>query len=120
MDARTIKSICFGVISFMVLASLAFGTPGVKQWRLVWNANSETDLAGYKVYHGTASRTYGPEIDVGNVTEWLIPTTLEGEYFFAVTAYDTSGNESDYSEEASHFFDQTAPAVPAGILLIER
>ncbi len=28
----------------------------------------------------------------------LLPGTT---YFFAVTAYDTSGNESDYSNEAS-------------------
>jgi hypothetical protein len=35
---------------------------------LAWNPNPEPDLAGYRIYHGTASRDYTGWVDVGNVT----------------------------------------------------
>ena len=61
-----------------------------------------TDLAGYKVYYGLASGNYTGTIDAGNVTTCRIDNLVEGlTYYFAVTAYDTSGNESTYSEEQS-------------------
>jgi len=36
------------------------------------DANTEEDLAGYKVYYGTSSGNYGSPIDVGNVTQYEI------------------------------------------------
>jgi hypothetical protein len=69
---------------------------------LAWNPNSEPDLAGYIVYYGTAPREYTDWIDVGNVTSARIKGLPHNkEYFFAVTAYDFYGNESDFSEEVS-------------------
>jgi len=69
---------------------------------LAWDLNTEDDLAGYKVYYGIASRDYDSVIDVGNITSYTV-TDLEPEtqYYFALTAYDTSGNESDFSAEVS-------------------
>ena len=82
---------------------------------LTWDAPSLNtdgstiaDLAGYKIYYGTISGSgnYTASIDVGNATS--IPfTTLSslvpapGLYYIAVTAYDTAGNESSYSNEIS-------------------
>ena len=59
-----------------------------------------TDLAGYKVYSGVSSRNYTQNTDVGNVTSYTV-TNLSGgtTYYFAVTAYDTSGNQSSFSNE---------------------
>jgi hypothetical protein len=57
------------------------------------------DLAGYKVYFGTESRKYTASYDVKNVTSYNIDNLPEGQYYCAVTAYDTSGNESKYSKE---------------------
>jgi hypothetical protein len=67
------------------------------------------DLAGYKVYFGYSSRNYTEFIDIGmppcqkndgkttcTYTLTSIPANI---YFFAVTAYDTSGNMSTYSNE---------------------
>jgi hypothetical protein len=69
---------------------------------LEWNANTETDLDGYKVYYGTSSGSYGEPIDVGNVTEYELTGLNEvTTYYVAVTAYDTSSNESEKSDEES-------------------
>ena len=59
-----------------------------------------TDLAGYRVYYGTASQSYTTIRDVGLVTTATVPNLPSGSTcFFAVTAYDTAGNESDFSTE---------------------
>jgi len=77
---------------------------------LQWDANTESDLAGYKLYYKT--ETSGPSYDgtgamegrspvnVGNRTE----ITLHGldedvTYFFAVTAYNADDLESGFSNE---------------------
>jgi hypothetical protein len=67
-----------------------------------WNPNTEPDLAGYRVHYGTQPGTYTKTKDVGNVTSVTIDSLQEGStYYFAVTAYDQSNNESDYSQEVS-------------------
>jgi len=61
-----------------------------------------TDLAGYKVYYGTTSGTYDHSIDVGNVTTYTLTGLAQGQtYYIAAKAYDTSNNQSDYSNEIS-------------------
>jgi len=67
---------------------------------IAWDANTEADLAGYKIYYGTGSRNYTTSEDVGNATSYTITNLDEGvTYYFAAKAYDTSQNESDYSAE---------------------
>jgi hypothetical protein len=69
---------------------------------LVWDPNKEADLAGYRLYYGSASREYTQMIDVGNVTEFRLDDLQKGmTYFLALTAYDFDGNESGFSKEAS-------------------
>ncbi len=58
------------------------------------------DLVGYKIYYGDSSSNYTQTIDVGNYTSAVISSLSSGTWCFATTAYDTSGNESDYSNEA--------------------
>jgi hypothetical protein len=70
---------------------------------LAWDANTEPDVTGYKVYSGTTSGTYGTPVDVGNVLTRTVTGLTDGQtYFFAVTAYDSFGNESGYSNEVSY------------------
>ena len=86
-----------------------------------WNPNTEPDLAGYRLYVGEASGQYGEPVDVGNVTGHVMEITPEygATYYFALTAYDTSGNESGYSDEASCFVpDDRAPEKPTGLRAI--
>lgn len=67
-----------------------------------WSQNTESDLAGYKVYHGTESRLYDTSVDAGMVTSEEIGGLIEGvTYYFAVTAYNAGGVESYFSEEVS-------------------
>jgi len=69
---------------------------------LAWDANVESDLAGYKVYYGTASQSYGTPVDIGNLTSYTLTGLTQGQtYYLSVTAYDTSKNESIHSSEVS-------------------
>ena len=84
---------------------------------LQWAANSESDLVGYKVYQGTTSGSYGPAVDVGDTTVYTVQNLEAGlMYYFAVTAQDSSGNESLPSIEVSKLIstpptDTTSPSV---------
>ncbi|RMH08925.1 MAG: hypothetical protein D6704_02125, partial [Nitrospirae bacterium] len=67
---------------------------------------TEPDLAGYNVYYGTQSQIYTVAENVGltdtpNSPTYLVTGLAPGTYYFAVTALDTSGNESTFSNEAS-------------------
>ncbi|MBW2581115.1 MAG: fibronectin type III domain-containing protein, partial [Deltaproteobacteria bacterium] len=88
------------------------------QVTLTWDPNTETNLAGYKVYCGTASRDYDVTVDVGSQTSYTLSNLEEGKtYYFAVTAYDTSGNESNFSGEVSY---DTANADPVNQAPVAR
>ncbi len=68
---------------------------------LAWDANTEADLAGYKVYYGTTSGAYGTPIVIGKQTTYTITGLSAGTYYIAVTAFNTSGLESGFSNEVS-------------------
>ena len=69
---------------------------------LAWDANSEPDVAGYKVYFGTSSGNYSAVIDTGNVTTAVLSNLTAGTTYFAVVAaYSTDGIESLPSSEVS-------------------
>jgi hypothetical protein len=81
----------------LILPTLSFAGSAT----ISWKANTESDLAGYRVYYGTASRSYGPPVPVGKVTQHTLASLTDGKtYYFGVTALDYSGNESGYSAEA--------------------
>jgi len=76
--------------------------PGSGTATLRWNTNTESNLAGYRVYIGLASGVYGPPIDVGNVTSFFVTGLAEGfTYFFTITAYNHGRHESGFSNEGS-------------------
>ncbi|HEY6260812.1 MAG TPA: hypothetical protein VIW47_04405 [Nitrospiraceae bacterium] len=80
-------------------------SPPTGSLTLTWAANREPDLAGYKIYVGTASGTYnfpGSAFVIGTVTSYTISNLPNGQtYFFAMSAYDSAGNESVLSAEVS-------------------
>lgn len=94
----------FTAVAFaMLLAFLQISpTLAATVIRLSWNANNEPDLAGYRLRYGTVSGTYGSPLNVGKVTSYDLAGLSAGTtYYFVVTAYDASGNESGFSTEAS-------------------
>jgi chitodextrinase len=71
---------------------------------LTWDAVTYPTLSGYRVYYGTSPGNYlqsaGQGINVGNVTTYPVTGLSSGtRYYFAVTAFDSSGNESGFSNE---------------------
>ncbi len=60
-----------------------------------------TDLAGYRVYYGTSSGSYTNSVNIGNITGATINSLSSGTWYFAITAYNSSGIESSYSTELS-------------------
>ena len=80
-------------------------SPGTGTATLSWTLNSETGLAGYKIYVGTASSLYnypGSPFAVGVTSSYTITGLPSGQtYYFAISAYDSSGSESGLSAEVS-------------------
>jgi hypothetical protein len=84
---------------FFLLIALA-GQARAEQVSLAWDANTEPDLGGYKLYYGTAAQAYSQVINVGKNTQVTVGNLSQGvTYFFSVTAYNLQGAESDYSNE---------------------
>ncbi len=116
----------FGIIATGALLVFILAFSGIT-WgadvTLSWDApttNADgtalTDLAGYKIYVGKSPGIYdkATAIDVGNVLTKTLTNFCEGIYYFVATAYDTSGNESVYSNEVSKTIN-IAPARPTGL-----
>lgn len=68
--------------------------------RFTWTASTASDVDHYMLYEGTATGVYSTSpTDVGNVTAYVHNVSVTGERFFAMTAVDTSDNESEFSSE---------------------
>jgi hypothetical protein len=86
---------------------------------IVWDANTEPDLAGYVVSYGTASSRYDATIDVGPATTWTLTNTVQGRtYFFTVQAYNRAGLRSERAIEVYEAVPATptAGAAPFGVM----
>ena len=67
---------------------------------LRWNKNNEHDLAGYTLYYGYESNRYVANVNVGMENRYTLENLQsDTDYYFAVTAFDTNGNESEFSNE---------------------
>ena len=82
---------------------------------LSWSSNTEPDLAGYKVYYGAASHGYGSPVVIGLQTTYTVTGLSNGTYYFSVTAFDTSGNESGFSNEVSKTISGVTDTTPPSI-----
>lgn len=69
---------------------------------LTWQPNLEPDLAGYRVYLREEGESFDydrPEWEGIDLSCTIRDLDDDTHYYFAVTAFDTSGNESDDSTE---------------------
>ena len=109
-------SLYTGLFSFILLSFLLLLFPAdvfSGQVTLTWNAPT-TNADGtpisyfsgdYRIYYGTASGNYSQVTNLNNsnsIVTQQVPNLTDGQlYFFVVTAVNTLGNESGYSNEIS-------------------
>ena len=113
--AKYLHSSLVGFLSFLTLSLIltVLATPAHSaDVTLAWDPNTESDLAGYKIYYntglsgppydGTGAIEGDSPIDVGNLTEFTVHCLTDGATcFFVVTAYNSEGLESDCSNEVN-------------------
>ncbi len=89
--------------------AVAMTTVTLREAVLSWQAPTKnvdgstlTNLAGYKIYYGTASNNYTQTVSVSgaSTTTWTLPLA-PGTYYFALTAADSTGTESAKTSEVS-------------------
>jgi fibronectin type 3 domain-containing protein len=83
---------------------------------LKWDPNTENDLDHYKIYYGQDSGSFEKtvEADADSSTITISSLTSSTRYFFAITAVDSSDNESEKSDElvVDTLDDKFPPYVP--------
>jgi hypothetical protein len=113
---RKLRNTIFGICFLFVFGPASGHAASLL---ITWDANTESDIAGYKVYYGTGSGIYGAPIDVGNVTSYQLENPAAGTtYYVVLTAYDTSGNESAFSTEESLTVPAPDTTIPTGTMSI--
>ena len=104
----------------LTLLCLLLATPAFAL-TATWKNNVEPDMKEYVVYmckvkgctvvREAAQQVAIVPFNAAVVPSWVLPTQIEGT--LAVTAKDTSGNESDLSNQVP--FDQSKPSTPSGL-----
>ena len=97
-------------------------TAGDGSVNLVWSAASDADTASFSLYRAEAPGSFSSSPIAAGLTGTSFPdaTAANGTtYFYALTAVDASGNESDFSDEVSATpeleLDNTPPDAPTGL-----
>ena len=89
----------------VVAAAAASGTADVSWTPPTTNTDGSTltNLAGYNIYYGTSPNALNQQVQVTNVgvTNYVINGLTSGTWYFAVTAYTSTGTESALSNIAS-------------------
>jgi hypothetical protein len=85
-------------------------TPSIGSATLIWSAPTEntdgtpvTDLVGYRVHYGTSMSALTQLIEVSGAatTTYVVSGLSSGTYYFAVSAYNSLGNEGPFSNIAT-------------------
>lgn len=98
----------------LILAALITTAHAQRSVDLAWDPCVGDEVIGYRLYQGGASRVYTNVVATGPVTGNTVSDLIEGAtYFFAVTAYNASGLESDFSKEITYTVPQPEPQPPA-------
>src|SRR5882762_931237 len=89
-------ALCGGLLALSPFSSLAGNIT------LAWDPGIDPSVAGYNLYYGPSSRNYTNSVLARSATTVTVSNLAAGfTYYFAATAYDTNGIESDYSSEVT-------------------
>lgn len=77
--------------------------------RLDWEPSPSVGVTHYRIYFGTNAHAYTLETNAGLKLEQVVVLPHPGRWYFAATACDAAGNESEFSNEAVH---EARPAPP--------
>lgn len=77
-------------------ASLSWTAPDMRE-----DDTPLTNLAGYRVYYGNAPGSYPNRVEINSagVTSTVIDGLVPGEWYFVATSIDSTGLESDFTNE---------------------
>ena len=136
------RNIFFKVFLPVILLLIFFVSPGYAlDIKLQWDANSETNLAGYNIYYdldtgtpyeGTDAQEGDSPVDMSldmdenpdpDIVEYTLHNLPDGTYYFAVTAYndEVPPLESDYSNEVNYIPDgDTTPPAISDVLVASK
>jgi hypothetical protein len=105
----------FLIILVLCLTNPAYGLDVA----LRWDANTETDLAGYRVFYREDGQSYNynnPAWEGTQTTCTIYSLDDSTGYYFVARAFDTSGNESGDSDEVTYEPSKnTPPTADAGL-----
>lgn len=77
------------------------GGTGAHSVSLSWSPSTSSNVVGYNVYRGSITGSYGLLNSMNPTTTYTDTTVQNGEtYFYVVTAVDSAGAESPYSNTA--------------------
>jgi len=120
------KKLLRALVLFIIAVSCLFYVSNAMAMDVTftWTANTETDLAGYRIFMREMPADYDfttPAWEGAEVTATLLTLSDTKDYFFVVRAYDIWGNESGNSNEVRLYRgnvpDVIPPGNPAGIII---
>lgn len=88
------------ITAVLLALGLTATQAGQSAYELQWDPVNDPRLSGYRLYLGDAPGDYHDVIELGSQTQYRVED-LDPEriYYFAITALDQDGNESDFSPE---------------------
>lgn len=86
------------VASIFLIASIAWGS----SVSLAWDSSTDPSVVSYNIYMGSQSRAYTNSVSASCCTGAFTNLVPGVTYYFAATAVDSAGLESDYSVEVAY------------------
>jgi len=100
MPQLSIPRLCPRILALLIFVACLAGscaTTLAGEVGVAWDAKTEPEIVGYKIYYQGVTHTDLRSIDVGSVTTYTVTGLDPDTYSFCVTAYDPSGNETGCS-----------------------